>query len=231
VKSLKKEPVPLSAPIWVSLRRYNLLRTPDEQRHHLLFNAPNSAYELTAYSTGVLRTLKAILALDQRTKDLEIFFKDGEYAELDLLLDRSRLLINDKWLDFDASHALSFCALFAEANDDEVKIDTFSCNHVVTELYNLILVELSRDSSSELGIPPDTDNSLHQKVSEKIRQIPHKVDCKPGNSAGVIHVSWVHSESEKDWKLHGVSRHGRVILHRENTCRDEKFEFLANNSK
>jgi hypothetical protein len=158
-------------------------------------------------------------------------FKNGVYAELDLLLDGSRLLVNDKWLDFVASHSSSFCALFTEANVDEVTIDRFSCNHVVTELYNLILVELSRECSLELGSAPDTDSSLHQKVSEKIRQIPHKVECMPGSLAGVIHVSWVDPESEKDWKLHGVSRRGRVILHRETTCSKKKLELLADTSK
>lgn len=227
MKSLKKEPAPLARPIWLSLKKYELLRTPDEQRHHLLFNAPDSAFEETTYSAGMIRTLRSVLALDQRTEGLEICFKSRHHAELDLLLDGLRLLVNDKWLDFEDSHAASFCSLFDEASADEVQINTFSCGHVVTELYDLILVELSSKSSAQLGIAPDTDSSLYLKVSEKIRQTPHKIECHAEFAPGMLHVSWLDPESEKDWKLHGVSRRGRVILHRESTCTEKRHELLA----
>ena len=57
----------------------------------------------------VKRALRASLNLDTQTKDLELVFKEGGVVELDLLLDRTQLIVNEKWLDFDNSYKNAPC--------------------------------------------------------------------------------------------------------------------------
>lgn len=95
---------PVAGRIWEPLRRFNHVRTPQEQRYHLLHSAPIATEKSTLYASMVKRALSAGLCLDKRTKRLELVFKDGTAAELDLLLDGTELMVNEKFLDFHASH-------------------------------------------------------------------------------------------------------------------------------
>ena len=70
--------------------------------NHLLRNGPIAAERSTPYASMVKRALNTSLCLDPRTKDLELVFKHGTAAELDLLLDGTQLMVKEKWLDFDA---------------------------------------------------------------------------------------------------------------------------------
>ncbi|KAH9206337.1 hypothetical protein DL95DRAFT_266133, partial [Leptodontidium sp. 2 PMI_412] len=103
-RSLKKEPKQLPRRLWDPLKRFNLIRTPQEQRRYLLRNAVDSALEDTPFSVGVKCSLRAALALDASTRDLELRFKSSTDTELDLLLEGSEILVNEKWLDFYSSH-------------------------------------------------------------------------------------------------------------------------------
>ena len=52
------------------------------------------------------------------------------------------LQINDKWLDFYASHVEVPCWLSRLASVQDVDTDMFSCDHVVADFYGLIFMEL-----------------------------------------------------------------------------------------
>jgi hypothetical protein len=92
----------------------------------------------------VKRALCASLCLDARTKNLELVFKDGTVAELDLLLDGTQLMVNEKWLDFHASHKNVSCWLSRLSSTAGFSSDTFSCDHVITELYDMVLMEVDK---------------------------------------------------------------------------------------
>jgi hypothetical protein len=227
-KSLKKDAKSLPRAIWNPLRKYNLVRTVEEQRHHLLHNAPQSAAPSTPYSKGFNRTLKAVFSLDPRTKDLELDFRSGAEAELDLLLEGSKLLINNRWLDFLTSHQVAPCSLFTEATANNLAIECFSCGHIVADLYELLLVELSKSpSTTDNNQSEVNDSSLRLKVSESIEQMPCKVGVTPGAQSRELVVSWVHTESEKANRLHGLDLKGRVILHQMSTCAARVSELLS----
>jgi hypothetical protein len=127
------------------------------------------------------------------------------------------LLINDKWLDFDASHKELPCSLFAEATAQGKSIARLSCSHIVKHLYDLVLVEVSCGSTSPQS-STDADEYLRQQVYEKIDQMPCMVELTRGEEAGTLEVSWVHAESEKIWRLHGLELKGRVTMHRRSSC-------------
>jgi hypothetical protein len=91
------------------LKRFNLIQTLQEQRCYLLCNAVDSALEDTPFSIRVKCLLKAALALDERTRDLELRFKNSTNAKLDLLLKGSKILVNKKWLNFYLSYNKMLC--------------------------------------------------------------------------------------------------------------------------
>jgi hypothetical protein len=70
----------------------------------LLRNAVDFVLKDTPFFIRVKCLLKAALALDARTRDLELRFKSGTNAKLDLLLKGSKILVNKKWLNFYSSH-------------------------------------------------------------------------------------------------------------------------------
>ena len=189
-------------------------------------NALETDFHKTPYAEEVERALRSVLALDSRTRDLRLDFRSGTSAELDILLLGCNLVINDKWLDFHASHDKSLCSLFLEATAEQINIDRFSCSHIIKNLYDLVLVELSKGSSTQENRSSDAEH-LRQMVREKIDQMPCMVEVIQGNSAGVLEVSWVHAESERISKLHHLELKGRVTMHRESTCAEKKSELLA----
>lgn len=168
-----------------------------------------------------------MLALDSRTQKLRLEFRSRDKAELDLLLEGSNLVINDKWLDFDSSHKDSSCSAFLEAKAAKIDIARFSCSHIVKNLYDLILVELSKGTDAHHNKSPHSEDYLRQMVSERIDQMPCMVHVDKGDVGGVLIVRWVHAESERLSKIHSLELMGRVTMHRESTCAVKKLELLT----
>jgi hypothetical protein len=167
----------------------------------------------------------SVLALDSRTRNLQVDFRSGANTGLDLFLDGTHLLINDKWFDFCASHQNSSCSLFLEAAAKQISIDRFSCTHVVKSLYDSVLLELSSRPNPQQQ--SRSDHYMRQLVSEKIDQMPCMLKVAQGEAGGVLDVSWVHPESERIFKLHHLELRGHVVLHRKSTCAALEAELLA----
>ncbi|RDL32005.1 uncharacterized protein BP5553_09407 [Venustampulla echinocandica] len=220
--SLKKNPMPLPSCIWEPLRKFGLVRTPNEHRNYLLQNAPVSQVEETTYSIGLQRALRAALALNVKTRSLNLIFKSGAKGQLDLLIDGDNLLLYDHWLCFQQSHAKSTCRL----SQLVAKVDHFSCDHIISELYGMILSELQSVSKLE-PIYQDEDNSLCQMVSENLRHMPRMIRVEKTLKPGELAVSWTDPESQMAFELHGLDLKCQVTLHRESTCAGEKVELLC----
>ncbi|KAE9373627.1 hypothetical protein N431DRAFT_557673 [Stipitochalara longipes BDJ] len=231
VNCLKKEPAPLKSELWKTLRCSGILQTPQERREQVLCNSPVSLREESAYSRGMKRTLMRVSALDSKTRHLEITFKSGADADLDLLIHDSSLLINDKWLDFKSSHECRDCDLSLEASTHKVDIDTFDCGHIITELYGALVADLARNQQGKYKLSSEDSASLLRRAGEKIRQIPSRVSIAQGANAGEIVVYWTDSESDRIFKNHGIIRQGRITLHRESTCSILKAEILSSGNE
>jgi hypothetical protein len=152
----------------------------------------------------------ATLSVDTRTQNIEIVFKSGSSAELDLLLEDSQLQVHEKWWDFRASHKDAPCLALSE----DLVIRTFSCDHVINEVYDLVLVEINKERDIESGVLEEKDNSLRLRVSERLRQMPRMIDIGHGDKDGKILVSWTGPESSLLSKLHhlNVSVESRCIV-------------------
>ena len=229
--SLKLEPKQLPGSIWVPLRRFNLVRTPQEHQCHLLHNAPIAEDKGTPYSAGVERALRAALALDGRTRALEVIFRNGTSTDLDLMLFQSTLEINDKWLDFRQSHSRTACWLSRRSNEELPNMGHFSCDHVVTNLYDLVLKELTRNPGLSHGELSESNETLHQRVCDNLRQMPRMVESCTGIFPGEISVSWVDLEGEMISRVYGLNPRCQVTLHRERTCSLRRGDLLLLSSK
>jgi hypothetical protein len=164
------------------------------------------------------------LKLHQRTQNFTIVFKSAATVDLDLLLVDKVLQINDKCLDFQESHKNAPCWLSQQSIG---QVNTFLCLHVVTHLYDLVLVELTRDPDTRtLAIEP----SLRFKVRESLQQMPLVVETALTEAACELKISW--SDSDHDLaSMHGLDPKCRVTLHRESTCSQNRFDHLEQRGK
>ena len=185
-------------------------------------NASPSDLAQSPYSEAIKRSLKAILALDDRTKDLIIVFKSGEQADLDLLLEGSNLLINDKWLDFQRSHSKAPCWLSRHG----VKSYKMPCDHIVTRLHDLILHELTKGPVSQLDKSTESKATLRLKVSDSLRQMPRMIEISQGLKPRELIVTWTMLERDLVFKMYGFDLRCQVTLHRESTCSEKKMDIL-----
>ena len=174
----------------------------------------------------VKRALRASLYLDPRTKDLELVFKEGGVAELDLLLDGTQLMVNEKWLDFYDSHKNAPCWLSRLSTTAGFNSDNFSCDHVITDLYDMVLMEVGKDSGAV-----EADGLLRLRLAENLRQMPRLIETAPGCNAGEIDVTWMDSESGLAARLHGLDVKYRVTLHRASTCAIRRFDLVTSNGE
>jgi hypothetical protein len=156
-----------------------------------------------------------------------MIFKNGQKAELDLLLHQTDLLIHERWLDFDASHQAAPCWLSRLALRNKMQIDTFSCDHIIVGLYELVLAEIKKGPGEETVDEVEKDSSLRLKVSESLRQMPRKIKMVQGSKGGEIEVSWTDMESDMASRMHGLNVECRVTLHRESICAQKRNFLLA----
>lgn len=218
-----KEPVQLLNPIWHPLHKYGLVRTPREEQCHLLCNASKVFVPETPYVADFMRALHAVLLLDERTQPFKPSFRSGHTAGLDLLLINTDLLIHERCLDFNQWHAKTPCRLSSQASTVNIDINTFSCNHIVTDLYNLLLIELQNRPGSDCS----QDSLLRLKVSQNLDEMPRKIEIAQGPEVGEIQVSWVDGASDAAFRLNGLDIKGRVILHRKSTCFNKMKDLLS----
>jgi hypothetical protein len=186
----------------------------------LLINAETSDID-TTYAKAMKRALNAALALDNSTSKLKVVFKCGDRVDLDLLIDGSNLVINDKWLNFDAIHVKHPCWIsqLGRTNED------FLCDHVITHLYHLILRQF-KIADNERDGELEIRTALRIKVAENIRQMPRVVEVRRSPNPGQLVVSWTLLESNKIYRHYGLSLKYQVILHRKSTCSDRAEDVL-----
>jgi hypothetical protein len=77
--------------------------------------------------------------------------------------------------------------------------DTFSCYYVITELYDMILIEVDKHSGAV-----EADGLLRLRLVENLHQMPRLIKTAPGCNPGEIDVTWMDSESGLAARLHGL---------------------------
>jgi hypothetical protein len=182
----------------------------------LLHNAPVAEDNRSPYSAGVWRALRAALALDVKTKDLKVVFKNGATTDFDLILFESTLEINNKWLDFKQSHSKTACWLSRQSNDESSTMSHFSCDHIALTLYELVLEEVMRDPGFAHRESSESKATLCQKVSENLRHMPMMIETCLGGPGEI--VSWIDRDGGMVSRVYGLNPKLEITLHQESSC-------------
>jgi len=141
------------------------------------------------------------------------------------MISDSQMLINDKWLSFKLSHIIAPCHLSCTASNESFNAELFSCDHIIVRLYDLILLELAKTTSTSGRNLPDADN-LRVQVSEALRHMPQMISISAKDHVQALSVNWMYAASDMDRKAHGVDLKCRVTLHRESTCSNKKYVLI-----
>ena len=134
----------------------------------------------TSYCTSLMRTVRAALALHPQTQSLLLVFKKAETSGLDsyLDIDNSKLLLHEKWMDFERSHGENStdCILSCKRNSGDANpIETFSRDHIIIEIFNQVLQELDRIRVGRYFMDNRSVNSLKSQVSECLNNMPRRI--------------------------------------------------------
>ncbi|KAF7953451.1 uncharacterized protein EAE97_000850 [Botrytis byssoidea] len=232
IKSLlKKEPVLLPDTLWKPLTKYKLPQTSLEYRKNIMCNSQTASILDTPYCASLARTLRVALALDPQTQPFLLVFKKAGTSGLDpyLDIDNSKLLLHEKWMDFEKSHGENStdCILSQMRNSGDVDpIEIFSCDHIVIEICSQVLQELDRIRAGKDHMG-DWSVNLKSQVGECLKNMLRGIRAFPGPKKGEICVSWEDNEAEKLFRLHHLKLQCCVTLHRESTCSHRRSELLA----
>lgn len=171
------------------------------------------------------RALRAALALDVKTKDLKVVFKNGATTDFDLILFESTLEINNKWLDFKQSHSKTACWLSRQSNDESSTMSHFSCDHIALTLYELVLEEVMRDPGFAHRESSESKATLCQKVSENLRHMPMMIETCLGGPGEII-VSWIDRDGGMVSRVYGLNPKLEITLHQESSCALKRGDLL-----
>lgn len=177
--------------------RYELAKTPQQQRIHLFRNSPPSVNYSSTFSDNVKQALLAVLALSEHTRHIETSFVQGGQVDLDFLyLPADRvLMVHEKWLDFEVIHKTASCQLSQVHTLQPVLSEVFFCDHIVIELYGLILPEVIRRLSLTRSRSVDLERSLRSEVQRKLQQMLRDIRVSTTQRGGELKVSWLDGES------------------------------------
>ena len=140
---------------------------------------------------------------------MEFHFIKGESLGIDVALIHSRYLqigIHQRWLSHDNTHVDTLCE--EERPTKQWKeSQPFSCDHIILELWDLIL-DRCVSTNSEIA---KSVTWLKNMARTRVPQMPRNVLCEQTNRAGELKVSWesIESSRNKD-KLIKVTLHDIV---------------------
>lgn len=157
-------------------------------------------------------------------KDIKLQFVNGGDTEIDLIFreEEKVLRIHEKWIDFWRIHEDTSCEVSRLARERPVQMESFYCDHVVEDLFELAL----NDIRSPLELDQSEYVTLRRIARERIQQTPQLVHVFKTGRANELGVSWTGNESEIISKKYGANIQYHVTLHRMSTCRSKKGELL-----
>ncbi|KAF4219065.1 hypothetical protein CNMCM5878_003920 [Aspergillus fumigatiaffinis] len=203
---LKKEPRTLPGPLWKILRKYGLVRYPEEELYKILQTSETVGLPETVFAYSVAHTLRALLRLDPRTERTNIVFVRcvSDVVDMAYRAEQDTLYIHEKWL-----WPQTTCQ-----GPEQLAIlepDVFVWQHTVEDLYHrLLAIILNQSEGRRTG----------QTIRHLLRLAHHKLHFMPRNiqvttkDKGSLTVSFYTGHSLLYVEQYGVYVHYLVILHR-----------------
>jgi hypothetical protein len=170
---LKRQPASLTPKLWKILRKFCLVRTPQEQRIYLFRNSSPSEEPATMFSTSIQRGLKASLSLHNRTQHISVEYVSGAETDIDLLFEKEQQLlkVHEKWLNFTRIHVTAQCRISSVSNIQPPN-SVFLCDHVIEEIYELAVHEIIESLTLQQGDAITFARSMRVKVRENSNRCP-----------------------------------------------------------
>lgn len=216
---LKKQPLKLSEPLWKLLRKFNLVRSPDEQRTHLFRRSPVSQFTPTLFSISVHRAFMAWLALDSRMRNINVSYVQNTYTAIDFLFTagESLLQINDKWLDFKRVHETASCRISSSMSESSFVPGVFVCDHLIDDLYGLVLVDIADSLNLTKDESMGLVRTLRHAARDMLQQMPRRVESRQPR-AHELQITWADFDTGSIIPEYLLNTEYSVQLHRRSTC-------------
>ena len=200
------------------------MHSPDEEVEFRFYNTGTVNPENTIYSQSTLRVIRAVLAVNPATRDLEVIIKGGPWNGMDILLQRAeaKLLLPESWLDFRASHSRRQCQLSLQVRIATSKEDStepppvFSCQHLIHSFLDEVL-ETTGNTMMEDDFFETRDSQVVEAL-EKFSQMPYLIKLNHTTRAGELEVSWTDNQSKVLSKYLGLNCMFLVDSHTSSSC-------------
>lgn len=137
---------------------------------------------------------------------------------------RARVLIHEKWLDFDEAHRSTSCAISKLEEAQRKQTAVFACDHVVEDLFEMIL----KTVKEQYGYSSSTIDSFRSKGRELFRQTPRDIQVIPGSVPGQLRVDWTCNDAGVLLKHHGENIFFYVCLHQDASCANRRPDLVHN---
>ncbi|KAH8881903.1 hypothetical protein GQ53DRAFT_734671 [Thozetella sp. PMI_491] len=214
--TIKKRPEALSKNLWRTLRRWSLVRTAQEERVRLFAGSEPAQVPDNIFSLSVFRMLQGALQLDKKLEQIQLRIVKGGGTGIDLLYEEEerQLLIHNRWLDFEQVHENSSCEASRLAKEKPLATIQFSCDHVVEELFELIVQDLVK----ALKLDYAEGIAIRRHARERIPQMPRAIEISKAAEGGALVVSWRGNECGVLADTYGADILYDVTLHKWRTC-------------
>lgn len=171
-------------------------------------------------------SLKASLALNHRTEQVQVEYVSGAETDIDMLFDKERQLlkVHGKWLNFARIHETAPCRI-STASNTRLSQSVFCCDHVIEELYELAVQDIVETLTSNHTDAMKFARSMRLKVREKLQQMPRMISMKKDGPRRLV-VSWTNGENDLIREALGNIGTYYVTLHQDQTCSQKKYEYL-----
>lgn len=168
----------------------------------------------------------ASLALDSRMENIRVSYVQSAHTSIDFLFTakESLLQINDKWLDFQSIHETASCHVSSLIAGSSFVSDVFVCNHIVDDLYGLVLVDIA----ASLNLTKDESMSFVRKLRhaarDMLQQMPRKIESIQ-TEAHELQISWTDWDTGLIFNEYRMNVKYSVQLHQKSTCPHYKCFF------
>ncbi|KAL3292404.1 C-5 cytosine methyltransferase [Colletotrichum asianum] len=223
-KDLKKKARMLPRELWKTLRRFKLVRTPEEHIDHEFLGSQAIALPKDVFAISVDRMLQAAMQLEWRLKRFRVTYVKSEHTSIDVRQSAHdlRLLIHEKWLSFDTAHLDASCDISEISKATRKQAGVFACDHIVEDLFDIVLrTVMGATDSDALKI-----TQLRLTARNLFRQIPRDIQVSAGSLPSQLRVSWACNDPGIISKYHGDDIDFQVRLHRDISCRTKEHILL-----
>jgi hypothetical protein len=153
---------------------------------------------------------------------------NGGLSSIDVLFTKERnlLQIHEKWLDYANIHEAAECNFFQAKGGQLSEDDIFFCDHVVFDLFELVLEE----TQGPFELNAQQCRKLRTMAAKRLHELPRHVQLSATDKAEELSIQWVGNQSNSFSERYGANIEYLVILHKMSMCEVQKNTLLTRTS-